>query len=466
MRTIKIILLLSMVAGLSSCDKFLDVNDNPNQPTTAPMAGLLGTATQYTAINVYNAGNLVSNYTQYLASPNASSPSDVYENIDGSGTWTAMYDNMTDIVDLEKMAAERGATAYQGVAKIMMAMHLSLLHDIWGAVPYSTAFSLSNLYPGYDGAQEIHQKALSLLDEGIALLQAGNTTVVLNTALDFIHKGDVPSWIRTGHAMKARLLMQLSKTPQYNASAVLSALGNAYTANTQDAQVTVFSVRNPWAQVAVNNAGLLLAGWLSKHYVDAMNGTTFGVFDPRLPLITNLTSFGDYRGTRNGAGRVGTGTSNEESVLTTTGVYSSTNSPLLIATYAEMKFIEAEATLVSDPGRAYNAYLDGIRAHMNKLGVSTTARDSYVNDPSVSVGSGALTLRRIMDEKYKAMFLHPASWTDARRFNYQYTNFQMPLNAVLTSFIRRLDYPSVETTRNGDSVPDVSGLDHRLWWDQ
>src|SRR5690606_18645733 len=156
------------------------------------------------------------------------------------------------------------------------------------------------------------------------------------------------------------------------------------------------------------NAGLLLNGWLSKHYVDAMNGETFGVFDPRLPLITNLTVFGDYRGTRNGSGRVGDGTSNEESVLTTDGVYSSTNSPLFIANYFEMKFIEAEVTLATDPGRAYDAYLEGIRAHMNKLGVPAAERDAYLEDPAVAVGSGALTLQRIMDEKYKAMFLHPS----------------------------------------------------------
>lgn len=457
---------ISVLLTFSSCSKFLDVNNNPNQPTTAPLNGLLGTATYSTATNVFNVGGLVSNYTQYLASPNASSPFDTYDKIDGSDTWSSLYDNMTDLVDLEKMAVERNAPLYQGVAKIMMAMHLSLIHDVWGAAPYSAAFSLSNLNPSYDDAETIYQTALKLLDDGIALLQAGGSSTALNASLDFVHAGNVPAWIRTGYAMKARLLNQVSKTSKFNAANVLAALGNAYTSNTQDAQVIVFSVRNPWAQVAVNNAGLLLAGWLSKNFVDAMNGTTFGVTDPRLPLITNLTKFGDYRGTRNGAGRVGNGTSNEESVLTTTGWYSSTNAPLQIITYAELKFIEAEVTFSTDRTRSYNAYIDGIKTHMAKMGVTSANMDAYINNPKVSTGSAALTLKRIMEEKYKAMFLHPASWTDARRFNYQYTGFQMPLNAVLGTFIRRLDYPSVETTRNGGNVPAVTGLDQKLWWDQ
>ncbi|TXI31390.1 MAG: SusD/RagB family nutrient-binding outer membrane lipoprotein [Niabella sp.] len=465
MRIINILFLFCLLGMFSSCSKFLDVNENPNQPTTAPINGLLGSTTYSTATNVFNVGNLVSNYTQYLASPNLSSPSDIYEEVDGSGTWSALYDNMTDLKDLEKIAIEKGAPYYQGISKIMMAMHLSLIEDVWGSAPYIDAFSLANLNPKYDKAEDIYQTSIKLLDEGIALLQ-GSSSISINAALDFIHGGNVAAWIKTAFAMKARLLNQLSKTSQYNAGNVLTALASAYTSNTQDAQVKVFSVRNPWAGVAVANAGLILQGWLSKNFVDAMNGTTFGIADPRLPLITNLTKFGDYRGTRNGAGRVGNGTSNEESVLTTTGWYSSTNSPLQIATYAEMKFIEAEVTFPTDKNRSYNAYLDGIRAHMSKMGVSTAAMDTYVNSSQVSVGAGAISLKRIMEEKYKAMFLHPAAWTDARRFNYQYTGFQMPLNAVLSTFIRRMAYPSVELTRNGDNVPAVTGLDQRMWWDQ
>ncbi len=466
MKKINILILLFSVVILFSCRKYLDVNKNPNQPTEPPINGLFGSTTYSTAFNYFRSGNLGAYYVQYLASPNASSPTDVYENIDASTTWTGIYDNMTDLVDLEKMAMERGFTAYQGVAKIMTAMHLGLLHDVWGAAPYSKAFTLADVTPEFDDAQTVHQTAIKLLDDGIALLQQGGTTVALNASLDFIHGGNVPAWIRTAYAIKARLLNQLSKTSQYNASNVLAALGNSYTSNSQDAQVTAYSVRNPWAQVAVNNAGLLLDGWLSKNFVDAMNGTTFGLFDPRLPRITNLTKFGDYRGTRNGAGRVGNGTSNEESVLKTTGWYSSTNSPLLIATFSELKFIEAEATLATDKPRSYNAYLAGITANMTKMGVSTDSINTYINNSNVSVGATNLTLKRIMEEKYKAMFLHPSAWVDARRFNYQYTGFQMPLNAVLATFIRRLDYPSVETTRNGANVPAVASLADRLWWDQ
>ena len=101
---------------------------------------------------------------------------------------------------------------------------------------------------------------------------------------------------------------------------------------------------------------------------------------------------------------------------------------------------------------------------MNKIGVSATDRDAYLLRATVGVGSGALTQARIMEEKYKAMFLSPVTFDDARRFNYAYTGFQLPVGAILTSPIRRLDYPSSEKTRNS-KTPNVGALTTRLWWD-
>jgi hypothetical protein len=164
---------------------------------------------------------------------------------------------------------------------------------------------------------------------------------------------------------------------------------------------------------------------------------------------------------------VGTGTTRDESYLSTTGFYSSTNSPLYIITYEEVKFIEAEVAFrTNDRPRAYAAYLEGIRANMNKVGVSAAARDAYINHPSISVGAANLTLQRIFIEKYRALFLQPVTWDDARRFDYQYPMFQLPLNVRTTTFVRRLVYPTVELNRNGDNVPAGNDVTQRLWWDQ
>ncbi|HKO82943.1 MAG TPA: SusD/RagB family nutrient-binding outer membrane lipoprotein [Chitinophagaceae bacterium] len=461
-------LLLAAVVTIASCKKYLDINDNPNAPTNPTINGLLGRVTEETSINVYRAGDITGNYVQYLASTGVASPFDIYEPIDASELWTHLYDVMTDIYDLDKIGEEKTAPHHQGVARILMAINLKMVHDLWGDAPFTEAFSNEVLTPAYDDAQANYQKCMTLLDEGITLLQQPNPLIELSSDLDFIHHGNTAAWIKTAHALKARWLNLLSKKPEYNADNILAELNAAYTSNTDDAEVTEFDIRNPWADVAVNNADLILGGWLSDNIVKAMNGVTYGVFDPRLPLITNLTKFGDYRGTRNGAGRgTSSGTENEESFLTTDGWYSSTNSPMIIISYAECKFIEAEAFFrKGQKPEAYNAYLEGIKANMNKMEVAPASRDAYIDHASVSVGAANITLALIMKEKYIALFLSPETWNDARRYDYQYQGFQMPLNAVTSTFIRRFVYPDVELSRNGANVPTVTDVTQKLWWDQ
>ncbi|MFT3949208.1 MAG: SusD/RagB family nutrient-binding outer membrane lipoprotein [Agriterribacter sp.] len=450
---------------LFSCEKYLDINQNPNAGSEPPINGLLANTTYRTSDNVFNTSNITSYYAQYLASPNANSAADIYDFLNADDTYESYYDVMTDLFDMKKFAAEKGLTAYIGVADVLMALHINMASNLWGDIPYSEAFlGVDNLYPKLDNQEALMDTCLNLLNTGIALLESPDAEDQLDEASDFIHAGSASAWVKTAHALKARMLNQLSKTSGYNATDILNELSKSYTGNGDDAQITAFEVRNPWCSVALDNEGLNLDGFLSTHFVDAANGNTFGLLDPRLPLITDKTKYGDYRGTINGKGRIGSGIDHEECYLVSNKWYSSENSPLLVITYAETKFIEAEAYFRSgEKLKAYNAYLAGIKANMDKMGVA--ASDAYINDPIVSVGADNITLQLIMKEKYIACFLSPVTWDDLRRTDYEYTDFTLPVGAMLSTFIRRMNYPNNETSRNGDNIPDVQLTDH-LWWDQ
>lgn len=459
---------ISLLAIFAGCKKYLDVNENPNTSATPPLNGLLGSTTYNTAYNMYRTGDFTSYFVQYLASPNTASSTDTYDEVDYSTTWMSIYNTMADLTDLVQTADSLGAYEHAGAGRIMMAVNLSMTNAIWGSVPFSEGLTGAHVQPGYDADKDVYQACLTLIDEGIVSLERTDGRIVLDETRDLLHHGDAEAWKKSAYALKARLLNRVTKTPDYDPAAVLTALAQAYTSNGDDMQLTQFQARSPWNQAAVNNVNLVLDGWLSTHFVAATNDSTFGVFDPRLPLIATRTKFGDYRGTINGKGRIGTGTDDEESYLSSeTGFYSKPGAPLLVLTYAECKFIQAEAAFRSnDRTTAYAAYLEGIRAHMDKLGVTAANRDAYVNNPVVSVGAANLTLALIMKEKYVAMFLNPESWTDVRRMDYQYTDFNMPANAVLPAFIRRVAYPQSEITKNSANVPPVGSLADKLWWDQ
>jgi hypothetical protein len=469
----KSIYIIAAIMMLGGCGDYLDINENPNEPTAAPITSLMATVSYKTGDNIQYIGGVTSYYVQYLASPNAGSSTDIQDPISYDNPWFYIYHTLGDISDLELQATELAATQYVGAAKLLKAIHLLLIVDAWGDAPYTEALFAQTVTPAYDDDQALYTEIIKLIDDGIAELGKAESTVLLGSD-DFIYGGttnaiQVQNWIKMGYALKARTLLHMSETPQYDPNAILTAVSSGFTSNAQNADITYFDVDfNPWASVARNQEQLILDGWISEQLADAMNGTTFGIVDPRMPFMFGATEGGEYIGVPNGAGRGSADVSGDRSVLVRETYYASDVSPLLVITYAEQKFIEAEAALdAEDKPRAYAAYLEGIRAHMDMLGVSEADRDDYINNEAVSVGSDNITRALIMKEKYIAMFLHPETWTDARRYDFQYTGMTIPANLnpnLNGNFARRLVYPDSETGRNVANVPSVTQLD-RMWWD-
>ncbi len=460
-------LALGAIAMLGSCDDYLDINENPNNPSEAPLAGLMTNSTYETAQNVFRLGSVTSSYVQYLASPNPSGSADTMEASSFDNTWANLYSVMTDLNDMINAANESGANHYEGAGQILLALNLAMTVDSFGDVPFSESFNFATLTPSYDDDAELYNKVLSLLNEGISNMSEETTLPLGND--DFIYAGDAEKWVKFGNMLRARYLNHLSGTSSYDPSAVLAALDSGFESSADDAQVEYFEeALNPWANVAIRNANLFLGGWISEQFIAAFDGTIHGVEDPRMPLIIGATAQGEYIGVKSGAGRGAAPESGARSTLIEGQFYTERDGPVLIATYFEQKFIEAEAAFTIDKSRSYQAYLDGIKAHMRKVGVPEAEIQAYLNNPAVSMGEAAFTIDDIFEEKWKAMFLHPEAWVDARRFDYQYAGFELPdnLNPDLNGqLIRRLAYPDSERSRNGSNVPGATLLD-RIFWNE
>ncbi|HEX6227533.1 MAG TPA: SusD/RagB family nutrient-binding outer membrane lipoprotein [Chryseolinea sp.] len=456
-----------------SCEDYLDVNENPNNPERVSMELLLANSSFRTGDNIQAVGNITSYYVQYLASPNAFGTKDIHDPAAYDIEWQDLYRVMSDISDIEVQAREEGAPHYEGVAKVLKTINLALVLDVWGDVPYTEAFFGVELQPGYDDDKVLYDTLQRLLDEAIIDLTA-TESIASPGDDDFVYGGDIENWIKLAYSLKARYFLRLSNTPEFDANAVLEAVSNGIMLNSENADITYSSagqdVYNPWATVARSQENSILDGWISEQLADAMNGKTFGAVDPRMPFMFSATDDGKFVGVRNGAGRgTGVGISGDRSVISRDTYYASDVSPILILTNSEMRFIEAEALLsLGEKPAAYDAYLAGIRAHMEMLGVAPAAIEAYINAPTVSVGATNISLDLIMKEKYVALFLHPETWNDARRFNYQYEDMTLPDNhnpELNGEYIRRQIYPDSETSRNAVNVPSVTLLD-RMWWDQ
>lgn len=485
----KIKLIRLIVAGLlifsaGSCKKFVEhgnVNVNPNAASATSLKSLLPALIEATATNYYAVGFYTSMFSQQTASY-TSGTIDVDRNIDVKlSVMQGIYQTaLTNAMVMLDLANTKNASYYGAIAKILIVANLTLGTDMYGEVPLSDAFKAPGvLYPAYDSQQDIYTAMQKYLDEAITAASAPGTGDLPGTE-DLAYGGKMNKWVEAANLLKARLYLHTTKKGTgAAASGALAALANSISSNSNDWALTYSSRnKNPWAvniSLKVNTGNYFMAP--SQRFVNAMNGTTFpGLIDPRLPFLMDKGANVLYQGLENGGGNTGNTVD-----ITTKTFYAQETSPLLMATFAERKFMEAEALFLQNGGdatsvgstqAAYDAYIAGITQNMTKLGVSAADMNAYLSDPLVAVGAAGLTMQNIMHEKGIALWLNPEAWVDVRRYDYDdqvFPGMALPLNqwaGMNGQFIRRSGLPNEELSRN----PNAAAANHlttdKVWWDQ
>ncbi len=454
----------------SSCGDYLDVNVDPTRinETQVTLAALLPTVIEGTSQAQFNCvRNSTGMITQHITSVTGTGE-DQHIEVRSGNAWTSLYlTAMSNINILIEKANAQSSPHYAGAAKILLAYNLNMATTTWENIPFSQAFSIQNLKPDFDNQEAIYTKTHQLLDE--AILDLDKTSVKKMGADDMLYAGNLVRWKAAAKALKARIALQASAkngvTAANNALTALSAA--AMTSNADDLQL-IYNTKNlnPWhSGVALANVTGNLTVRHSQQFVDALNGTTYGVFDPRMPIVGGRTTANaaatTWIGVENGSGNAG----NVD--FSATSWHSRNTSPIQFITFSEQKFIQAEAEFLKNGGTTtsvgttaagYQAYLDGINANMMKLGVADTGRTRYMADPKVAVGAANLTLQLIMAEKFKSLFLNAETWNDYRRWDYSkdvFKDLDLPRNqsvALGGKWIERALYPLEELSRNGDVV--------------
>lgn len=469
------------ITCFSSCKKYVggDTNINPNQSSTPTLNTLLPVVIESTTDNHFRVAFITAMFSQQLAAYTSGALNeDQNRDVRIENAFQGIYQNsLTNLDAMVKLAQQQNAPYYIGIGKILQAVNLGLATDTWGDIPYTDAFQgATNLYPKYDSQESIYKTMQTLLDDGITQLSSAPGTLKPGTD-DLIYGGVAASWIKAAWVLKARYAMHLTKKDAAGAANLaLTYLSKGFVSNAEDLQL-IYNDKNlnPWNRnIAIAAAGAVFKVSPTQRLIDLMSGTGYypGLVDPRLPIIMDNKGAATYVGIVNGSG--GSGNVN----LTANTYYAKSTSPVPIVTYAEQKFLEAEAEFIKAGGttnsvgssvNAYNAYLAGINANLDKLSAVKTA---YVSNPLVAVTAAGLKLEYIMREKNIALFLHPEFWVDVRRYDYNAQLFKgiaLPVNqdaAMNGQFIRRALYPLAETTRNPNAVAAQKTLTTKVWWDQ
>jgi hypothetical protein len=465
-----------LLLSFSSCKKFLDINQDPNNPLKVQESLILTPVELYTTTQIAGGYPSITTayWTQQLALNQESPNIDTYRitPTDVNNTWSfdlypAIFYNLRTMIS---NADQKGNTSYSGVGKILLAYNLAVCTDLWGDIPYTQAFnSLDGLKPVYDSQESIYKVIQTTLDDAIVKLNTSNTNKAMGGD-DLIYGGDLAAWKKFAYTLKARYYLRLSKAAGYNAATqadlALAALQNGFKSNLDNAKITYAGgakAENIWYQNTLPGAGGVV---LSSYFVNALKSNN----DPRLPIIAYPGSGNDYIGRTSG-----TAAATDPATYATLNLFyggyidgeendlkrkQAQAAPVFLATYAEALFIKAEATLYkSGAAAATPIYNSAISANMDMLNVATTDRDVYL--AAHATLDATAPLKTIIGEKYIADFLSLEVYNDWRRTGYP--ALSVVQNAFKPYIPQRFPYPSQEITSNPQPQQSIA-TSTKVWW--
>lgn len=447
-----------LLAG--GCKKFIDVNQDPNRPSSVQEALILAPAELVVTQSMYagNAAVIVQEYLQTIALnqpvPNAGTYYMVPSDMDGD--WTILYATcLNNVVRLDSVAQQNNHPNYAAIAKILQALCWGQGTDLWGDIPFSGALAgADNFTPEYDKQEDIYKGMQQLLDDAIAAIDQQSTVVPGDD--DYLYKGDMTKWKKLAYTLKARYYMHLTNAPGYDAATqaglALAALDKGMEADDDDLKFPYQGIagqENIWYQTFLPGSTLILA----SGFIDSLKARN----DPRLTyMVKPAEETGLYTGRQ-----IGSAPGSLEAYSRPSDFYQGAGAYNYVVNYEEALFLKAEATLIkSGYAAAEPIYRQAIQAHMTKLNVSGSAVSAYMAARGTLTAANAL--QRIMEEKATADFLSVENFNDWRRTGFPV--LKKVLNG-LSEVPRRLLYPQVEVISNPQPQQSAR-LTDRVWWDQ
>lgn len=469
----KYLILFTILAGLfsmTSCDDFLDVNKDPNNPVEVTPDLTLPVGLNYTAQiqgenrRINHLGNMmVFNYGEAYG---FSWYDEEFKYLVTTTFYDAIFDDsyedcLKHYADLEGLGEEY--IAYGAIAKIMKAYHFQILVDLYGDVPYSEALQRGgNPTPAYDDAQTIYRDLMVQLNLALEELNTAEESVVavIPDIDDIVFGGDLTAWKQFANSLKLRLATRAQNT--FTAADVLAEIaaeGSGFIATDvavnpgylQEEDKQNYQYDELGFDYAGNATLSYQATCATQHAIDFLTNTS----DPRLSLIYEEPESG-HKGVDQGADNNDQELSQDKVSNAGPGILKGPDMAQVLMTLAEVKFNLAELALVAGEVDAAGAlYAEGVEASFDYLGAEGV--DGYLAQATDNVNwqASALKLNAIMTQKWIATNGIDAiqSWFDYTRTGYP---LGLPVSEMASTADRpvRLAYPSSEVTGNTNNLPD------------
>lgn len=525
-----IIVLLAVTAlGVSSCEKWLDINKNPNDATTAtPDLILAGVLTNW-ASDVTSLTTLSGAWMGYFTHAGGWSGWYSEKKYEITAQYLNLYGYYTGQLNDTRFIRTNSGTnvVYPAITDVVDAWYYSRLVDCYGDVPYTEACQPDlTLTPKYDDAETIYLDLIARLDNAITAFDdavnapdaATNAIYAFKKTVDIYYAGDFTKWAKFANTLKLRLVMRLTnvRTPAELATMMSNTAAIGFiTANVDgNPGYSASSGKTSplWTAFAKDYSGVAVSAntqyTLNKNFHERLTLTA----DPRLAQFWFAPAAAVPAGTLIS---IKYGTDGDLVVQPNTTVAANYtyvyfandwtskatgNGALdraIIFTYTEALFLQAEAAArgIITSTTASAAYTAGVTASLASAKVTAANQTTYLGRADVA-WNAAWTLdqqiENIITQKYISNFFRNMfeSYNDYRRTGYpnpKKTGAAYDVNAEMLSYypggiIRRqipriFPYPQADYDINKVNVQaaiDKQGVpfttseypfDGRVFWD-
>lgn len=498
-------LVAALAIGTTSCEDYLDVNTDPNGPSTSelvPELVLPGAQTRPSFTLMFNMNQLgntmVSTWSgnaQQIQTPFSDEFTYQIDTDFYAAIWNNLYvrtNNLTHIINFE---STQNYDYYKAAAKILKSFYFQYLVDVYGDIPYTEAHLRGdNFFPSYDNQEDVYRALVTQIDEAIALIDNTDTATVLALgSSDTMLNGDMSMWKKFGNSVKLRLLVRMMERAQTDSATEtylqdqfvsLNAAGTTFLGENEDVTINPgysdeANKLNPFAAVYGyapgffgDNAQVTTSNTTvgpTVYLVEKLDGTSNGVNDPRL---TRLYA------TRGGQTQITGNTQNGNVALPSRlgpGLLSSATQDGFIMTAAEALFLQAEAAergYLTSAGTAQQLFDAGVRSSFNMLGANL---GTYLTQANAVDGLGYTAstnkIEAIINQKFIALGGTNGleTWIEFTRTGFP-DDMPLPDGAVRPARPVRILYPTSEYTGNTTNVSAFNqtietAFDTNIFWD-
>ena len=521
-------LMAIVLSILTSCtDNFENINSNPNNAEVVKTYGIYNHATKsLVGENIrgsFQSARLALPWVQYSAQRNYTEEDRYqYRQTSPGSLFNAYYlqannfkkiiEYCTDPVLIQDVVLYGNLDNQIAASRIFLAYTFQNLVDTFGDVPYWSygnqdpdfqALDITNLSPKYATQEKIYTDILKELEEAADMIDLNDR--IFYDDESFINEnvfGNDPLKLQKfANSLRLRIATRLKNSPlsslaQYH---ITDAINDGVMTSNNDSVGIKFENNsvNPAPQYTAFIIDARTDYTVNKTFVDLLKGniaSTNTSADPRLQKMvapkgvgkqtivsnnyTESSNLNNYEGMPFGVPSVNTASQRSGASLFGYNVMRADYTEYMME-YSEVEFLLSEAN-----GWDQINYENGVRASMQKWGVSQSNIDLYI--PTLPPANQ----ENVINQKYIALFMQPfEAWAEYRRTGFptflikpgDTVNLINPINGSMTLTFQplenitdlptRIKYPYTEVTLNGSNYQAASArmggdnLDTKLIWD-